>query len=362
MIQTLYMSIDYGASATKAFFGLTTDNYSILVMPPQSIELDKNLLSKYPENSNHESRAWVGLNERYYAVGNLAKTYSAISARRPLKSDSVLEKTCAVVSIAAEMLKLGSKFKLVLNYVLPPGELGNRANRELLVAEFKNALKDFDTPSGRMRVNLIACDGYPEGMGLLLFHRKYFLESASKTIAVFMLGFRNSSVFYSRKGAIGGYETNDLGFSFHLKHIVSNSPGYKIDELIEPVYRYQRQPSNEILFKPILKKRPEQQDVELASLKEVIKVSKDYYWNMIRTWIYECLDSDIDRVIICGGTADYLKPELVEYLQPKFPPTTNGRSELYFHSSIDLPSKVQEKKMGYRLADIFCLWLEHFPK
>jgi hypothetical protein len=362
MAEILYVSIDYGASCIKAFFGLSSSGYQILTMPPQSIELDKSLLPAPTEDSNYENRAWVGLNERYYAVGNLAKTYSAISARRPLKCDSVLEKTCAVVSIAAQMLKLGNKFKLVLNYVLPPGELGDRANRDLLVAEFKNALKDFDSPSGRMRVNLIACIGYPEGMGLLLFHRKHFPESVSKEIAVFMLGFRNSSVFYSRKGVIDGYETTDLGFSFHLKHIVSNSPGYKIDELIEPVYRYQRQSSNEILFKAILKKRPEQQDLELASLKEVIKVSKDYYWNMIKTWVYECLDSDVDRVIICGGTADYLKPELVEYLQPKFPPTTNGRSELYFHSSIDLPSKVQEKKMGYRLADIFCLWLEHFPK
>jgi hypothetical protein len=361
MIETLYMSIDYGASATKAFFGLNIGGYEILVMPPHSIELDRDSLSKYPENSNAENQAWVGLSERYYAVGNLAKTYSAISARRPLKCDSVLEKTCAVVSIAAQMLKLGHRFKLVLNYVLPPGELGNRANRDLLVTEIKNALKDFDTPSGKMRVNLIACEGYPEGMGLLLFHRKHFSESVSKTIAVFMLGFRNSSVFYSRKGVVGGYETNDLGFSFHLKDIASNSPGYKIDELIEPVYRYQRQSSNEVLFKPILKRRPEQQGDELASLKEVIKVSKNYYWNMIRTWIYECLDSGVDRVIICGGTTDYLKSELVEYLQPKFS-TTNGKSEVYFHSSIDLPSKVQEKKMGYRLADIFCLWLEHFPK
>jgi hypothetical protein len=360
MPETLYVSLDYGASCIKAFFGLTSSGYQILTMPPQSIELDKSLLPEPTEDPNYENRAWVGISERYYAVGNLAKTYSAISARKPLKSESVREKTCAVVSIAAQMLKLGNKFKLVLNYVLPPGELGDSANRNLLMAEFKSALKDFDSPSGRMRVNLISCSGYPEGMGLLLFHRRHFSESVSKTIALFMLGFRNSSVFYSRKGVVSGYETNDLGFSFHIKHIASQSPGYNIDELIEPVYTYQRQSSDETLFKSILKRRPEQQDVELANLKEVIKVSKGYYWTMIKTWIDECLDSDINRVIICGGTADYLKSDLADYLNPKFPATSSGKSRVYFHSSINLPAEVQAKKMGNRLADIYCLWLEHF--
>jgi hypothetical protein len=358
-VETLYVSIDYGASATKAFFGLTANGYQILTMPPQSIELDKSLLASATINSNYENQAWVGINECYYAVGNLAKTYSAISARRPLKSEFVLQKTCAIISVAAKILGLGNKFKLILNYVLPAGEL-NSGSSSLLVANLKSTLKDFDSSTGRMRVNLISCTPYPEGMGLLLFHRKHFPEATSRTIAVFMLGFRNSSIFYSRKGVIGGYETNDLGFSFCLKHLVSRSVGYNIDDLIEPIYKYQ-QPTDESHLKRVLRTMGDtEQAIELSGLKELIKVSRIYYWTMIKTWIDECLDSGIDRVIICGGTADYLKPELEAHLKPKFPPIMNGKNELYFHSSINLPGAVQSEKMGNRLADIYCLWLEHF--
>jgi hypothetical protein len=359
-METLYLSIDYGASSTKVFFGLTANTYEILVMPPHSIELDKNLLPPPSTDTNYENRTWVGINDRYYAVGNLAKTtYSAISPKKPLKVESLLQKTCAVVYIAAQVLNLGAKFKLVLNYVLPPGELGNNSNRDLLLTDFKNVLKLFDTPNGKMRIGLLSCKGCPEGMGLLLFHRKHFPESSDRSIGLFMIGHRNASMFTSKKGVIGGYETNDLGFNFYLKQIASRSAGYNIDDLIEPIYKYQ-QPADESHLNRVLRAiDKERKAIELSNLKELIKTSRFYYWTMLKTWIDECLDSDIDRVIICGGTADYLRPELEAHLKPKFPPIVNGKKELYFHSSINLPGAVQAEGMGFRLADVYCLWLEH---
>jgi hypothetical protein len=362
-MEILYLSIDYGASSTKVFFGLNANDYQTLVMPPHSIELDKSLLPAPSTDTNYKDMTWVGMNDRYYAVGNLAKTtYSAISPKKPLKVESLLQKTCAVIFIAAQALGLKHKFKLVLNYVLPPGEIGSSSNRDLLVTDVKSTLRLFFTPSGKMQVGLMSCKGYPEGMGLFLFHRKHFPESLDRSIALFMLGHRNASVFTSRKGVIGGYETNDLGFNFYLKQITSKSVGYNLDDLIEPIYNYQQQRDDSCLQTILRTKNKEQQAIELSELKLAIKAARSYYWTMIKTWIDECLDSGIDRVIICGGTADYLKPELLAHLKPKFPPIMNGKSELYFHSSINLPGAVQSKGLDYRLADIYCLWLEHFPK
>jgi hypothetical protein len=360
-METLHVSIDYGASSTKVFFGLTASAYEVLIMPPHSIELDKSLLPPPSTDTNYENRAWVGIEDRYYAVGNLAKTtYSAIAPKKPLKVESLLQKTCAVIYIAAQVLGLEKKFGLVLNYVLPPGELGNSSNRDLLTTDLKNVLKLFDTPSGKMRVRLISCGGYPEGMGLLLFHRKHFPESADRSVGLFMIGYRNASMFTSRKGVVGDYQSNDLGFNFYLKQITSRSAGYDLDDLIEPIHKYQ-QPTDEVYLRKILRaKDKERQEIELSDLKELITASRSYYWTMLRTWIDECLDSDIDRVIICGGTADYLRRELETHLKPKFPSIMNGKSELYFHSSINLPGSVQSKGMGFRLADVYCLWLEHF--
>jgi hypothetical protein len=356
-MQTLYLSIDYGASATKVVLGLNRQDYQILVMPPEQIELDRALLPATTTDNNYVNRAWVGLGDKYYAVGHLAQTYSAISARKPLKSEFINQKTCAVVWVAAQILGLGHKFRLVMNFVLPPGELGDKTNRDLLVTNLQNALKSFDTPSGKVQVNLKGCVGYPEGLGLLLFHRKHFPEAQQRNIAIFMLGFRNSSVFYARQGVIGGYQSNDLGFSFCLKHLVTQCVGYNIDDLITPVCKYQETGNDRDLY-PVLRTSGDRKVTELANLQQQIKISKVYYLTLLKTWIDESIDSAIDRVLVCGGTADYIRPELGQYLESKVLPIQPGKSECYFHSSIKFPDRVRAMNMGYRLADIFCLWGE----
>lgn len=355
-MQTIYVSIDFGASSTKGFYGLDAENYFPLLMPPDYIQVDRELLADFSPTSNPVDSVWIGFDDKFYALGYLAKTLHAIPTRKPLKTVSAIQKICAAVWIASQKLKLGQKFKIFLSCVLPAGEMGTNEDIRIFKEDVWRVLKNFETPTGAMKIGLSKFECAPEGGGVLTFHQRMFTDANLKTIAIFMLGYRNSSVFFCRRGTVDGYRSEDLGFSFLIDRVAAATV-YKAENLIYPLAKFQQTEEDSFLI-PLLKHTGDRGVAELEALRKQILLARRHYTNLIITWMDEILDPTIDRLIVCGGTADYLKLDLEKHFVPKFPKSENGKSEVWFQGSLRLPPKVEALDMQNRMSDAYCLYFE----
>jgi hypothetical protein len=69
---------------------------------------------------------------------------------------------------------------------------------------------------------------------------------------------------------------------------------------------------------------------------------------MLTSWLDNVLPDDVDEIVFCGGTADYLMKEL------------NGhypRTPLSWNASIEIPANIDISGLGNRLCDVYSLFL-----
>jgi hypothetical protein len=55
---------------------------------------------------------------------------------------------------------------------------------------------------------------------------------------------------------------------------------------------------------------------------------------------------NVDEVVLCGGTADYLRPELSEYF---------SGSSIFWHG-VELPEQLRTQQLGNRLCDAYGMY------
>jgi hypothetical protein len=69
-------------------------------------------------------------------------------------------------------------------------------------------------------------------------------------------------------------------------------------------------------------------------------------------WLKEVLpnNNELDELIICGGTADYLREEL-DAVFPTIP--------IVWHGDVKIPQNLNEQWLGNRLADVWALSVYH---
>jgi hypothetical protein len=97
-----------------------------------------------------------------------------------LKKNNATYKVLAAVWVLAQNYQLGNQLDLSLACFLPPGEYRDRENFQ---TQLETALKEFETPTGIFKVNLIDFNCKPEGAGVFMHHRRKVGSSAlSKTV------------------------------------------------------------------------------------------------------------------------------------------------------------------------------------
>ena len=394
----LLLAIDFGASATKALASLvgTPSDCITLSMSPHCVEVDDDsLLIDDPDFSEHQS--WVTIEGKSYALGNLATTKFNSSLKvKPLKFTSAVQKACAVISIFAQKFQLPERFELSLTFVLPPAEW---EHKQTIAARINAAVKNLVTPRGRIKIKLKSLSPFPEGMGLLLGQELNLKEIA--TIAVVMVGFRNTSIFMANYGSVNGSQTSDLGFHNLLKEIAGKT-GYRIEDLIEPVFNYtyfkqqiaqythqidnrerglrdfsgfdyshrdrlkrelelfdckltECQVESELVFNPLLKNSGEDRVAEVDMLIAVIEKENITYSVRIEDWLNEMMPARADLILLGGGTVEYLNEDFKSFLEKKI--IKNGRAKLHTHLAIDIPESIKLSSISKeRFADIYSLW------
>ena len=118
-MEYLYVVIDYGSSLIKVEYGKELnhcpDYFSmqpeVIKVSPIAIEGYQELFTKSPTNY-----AYVGTEGTYYAVGRLAQEdfRSTANLSEP-KLSCAVERTLAVIAVAAQKSEVGKKFKLFLS-------------------------------------------------------------------------------------------------------------------------------------------------------------------------------------------------------------------------------------------------------
>ncbi|WP_013325717.1 ParM/StbA family protein [Gloeothece verrucosa] len=345
--QSLIMAIDGGGSSTKIIGGLNFVLRSVIAMEPEMIQVPRELLSEYDAGVLPKDCAWVGLGGKYLAVGYLARCQATVTPMlsQP-KMSLAIPKIAAAVWVLKEMFNLPSQLRLSLATVLPPGEYKDKDNLE---SALKEALKVFETPTGKMRVNLVEFDCKPEGGGLFMYHKaKRGKENIYNTnVAVVMLGYRNISTLVFNRGKKGEYLTTDLGFAKFIRGVIKETAGYNDQSLTPALALYGDGRSDEPLTKVLRYRDKADKEDELIRLKKAIVAVRRQYEIQVANWLTDVLPPDVGEVLLCGGTADYLKKMLFELFSDK---------DIYLHAKLTMPDDIQEWGMGNRWADIWCIW------
>ncbi|NJN13386.1 MAG: ParM/StbA family protein [Richelia sp. RM1_1_1] len=348
------LTIDFGGSGTKGIVQIRGGKPTALWMEAAVIEAPytslafqtRNLGNAYPENT-----AWVGIGEDYRAVGYLARSiYSATPRLKPRKYELALYKTLAAIWVIKQKFKLSDSFDISLALLLPPGEFEDSA---LLKPMLKEALAEFDTPTKKINANLVGYECFPESGGIYAMYCKNTGEAIRrKVIALVMLGYRNASVIISRRGILNRGKTAKLGMTKMVDLVIEGTSGLEASELIEGIVAAGDEPKPQHFYHLCSSSNI---DAQIEKILSVVNSSRAEYAVALMSWLTEVLPNknELDEVIICGGTADYLREEL----DSVFPTTP-----IVWHGGVEVPQTLNEQWLGNRLADVWALSVYHSIK
>lgn len=337
---------------TKVLFANGSGCVELLCMEPEVAPLSAEAIATYERtklgSADPKDAAYVGVGNEYYAVGYLAKVqFHANAGLSQLKYERAIPKTLAAVWVASQYLELGNKFNVAVAVLLPPGEYESASRLEERLPE---ALMSYKTPTGELNVSLSVFDCKPEGGGIyMMYHKNQGAALKRSTSAVVMVGYRNASVLVSSRGQVSQFKTSELGFVQMVELVIKQTSGQSpTSRLVSAI----ASSGDEFSPKPLLwlarstDANERRQDVQ--KLVEAIKESRATYASMLKSWLSEVLPRELDAVVLCGGTADYLHRELSEHFD---------WVSVSWHSDIVVPSELDPEGMGNRLADVYGMFL-----
>ncbi len=347
----LILALDFGGSATKGVYCTLKQNQTAsLVMEPEVVRISlDSVASEILGVTEPENAAWVNYMGETFAVGYLAKSnYYANQGLKELKYERAVAKTLAFIWAISQKLQLGTKFRLALICLLPPGEF---ENRESFHQHLEAAFAGFMTPTGKMQLILTQFKCLPEGAGIYLAYQKKLGEAIkTKTIALVMVGYRNASVLISDKGMVApDGKTSALGMIRLLEKVVARTSGQNASQLASAVVAAGSDISTTPLTKLLKSTLYTNKRHELMQLQKAIKVARNEYGAVLVSWLDQVVPhSIVSEILFCGGTADYLRRELNSHY---------SGTVCLWGVGADIPSQVDSFGLGSRLADVYSVFL-----
>jgi hypothetical protein len=362
------IAVDFGASATKVI-GICEGVIVSSIMSPEVMEIARSSLAGKLDgysigNRSHSTAeyAFVGVADRYYAIGALARRFGAFQRFKPLKVESAAYKVLAATSLLADRFELGQSFDLSLGCLLPPSEL---ADEDLLKGRLSEFLAAFDSPMGTMNVNLTSASFHPEGAGILELYQHRHPSNLQSKVGILMAGHRNLTCYVATNGMVAGFASCDLGFNSWVKEVMSKTAGYQLETLSVALARYWT--SKDVAALDLILRRQDERSypAEIARLVEVIEQTHKIYCESVFNWLDEQFPSDLAAVMMSGGTADVLQAEFVAYFDARLPAHAElgGKAAIYGSNiGFNLPQLDVPEGYQARMADVYCLWEYLMPK
>lgn len=348
----LALSCDLGGSQTKVIAQIYPDGIPLLItMSPEVADVSFESVKHLNIESGAIDAAWVGLGDEYYVLGRAAKNnFAGTADLKALKYQYALPKLAAILWIACTTFNIKNP-NLMIYLLLPSGESsdGERLSKRLT----ELLLQGINTPTGVLKAKLRNFYVSPEGAGVLSYRmtasNKLYLQ---KSIGILMLGYRNSSFFLCDRGNKGKSETTDLGMSWMVQQFVERtSVGLSKDDfrLVEALV-LAGSGNNAYLRSLSRKSKNEEVEADLALFEQVLPVVRDEYCRALKRWINNI--AVFDEVLICGGTAAFVRNELTNYFKGE-------GITIIWNGNVDIPQSLDTKGLGERLADVWASHINH---
>ena len=331
--------VDPGTSLSKILYIVDEGTVKWMTMGAEYLTLPTASAKSLPIDSGMgqpEDNAWVRLSKtgECHAVGFVASNYRATVSIKKLKHESLPFKILAAVGAIAQREKLGNNFELELGILLPYSEY--LLEKDWL-AELKTALASFYFQDRLFKVKLASFSCKPEGYGIAKFTSRcesadYFHQGNT---AVVMLGYRNTSCLFFRRGTVSKPEsgTTDLGFYTLLDKLIEKVPSLSRSDILKAIkseyektygrvgnnqtyFNYKESPA-EINFASLVKSTTsELMEKEMSKIKLNYDISLNEYWSLLKNWLEETLPrtSSIDAFVLGGGSYDLLSNHFSSYV------------------------------------------------
>ncbi|MUG93297.1 hypothetical protein F7734_13005 [Scytonema sp. UIC 10036] len=339
---TLNLSIDFGGSGSKVIYQFGGSQLQYMMLPPGLEEVNLEDFKRYKDlqvwrgDPLPEDDAWLEWKGSIYVVGDFALEFAAQDRIKERKYENALYKTLAIIGIILEKHQVGAKKRkssspkiiLHLAILLPWNEYNDnerfRKQLELMLKSFK-----FRGVAWDIALKTFLCR--PEGAGLLAIRIKqqgksWFQES---TVLLLMFGHRNTTCLYFEKGIRKVGDSPLLGFSNFLDDVCSRVSGLEREQLARAIFSGLCSSRHKI-YRENRTKHPEWENLEaiksLATARDeqlraseakdiaraIIDATPDY-WFRVCKWLDSKIPFLPDEVIVGGGAAVFLEPELEEY-------------------------------------------------
>lgn len=368
----LFLCVDPGASQTKIIYQLKGDDSPhYLLMPPDLEAISQNSLDLYFDSKGwigHPSplqQAWLHVNDEVFAVGAFASKFDPEDRLNELKYENALYKVLAAVGVIREQHELNPRKKLILQLalLLPANEYNDRQRFREQLTLYLNRFS-FRGRTLKFKLERFLCR--PEGGGLasIALVRNGLGWLQQRKLGVLMLGHRNVSALYFEYGEMKTTDSPLIGFSGLIDSVVARTSGLSRDGVARAVNQGLDAAGNSIFVRHYQNSYSERENYytehprwqELQPIKDLatakdsslraseieaivaaINGATEQYWSKLSKWIGRTFDDTPDAVIVSGGAARFLQPELENYFNCEpihnydFSLENRGR-KIYFHT------------------------------
>lgn len=341
----LFVCLDPGGSQTKIIYQLEGESKPrYLLMSPEVEEISQASLDFYFNSKgwigypDPIQQAWIQVDKKIYVVGAFANHFDPSDRLKELKYENALYKVLAALGVIVEKHDLPhkKKLKLQLALLLPANEYNDR---QRFMERLAQLLESFSFRGRVMRFKMERFLCRPEGGGLIsiavIRHGIDWLRE--RKVGVVMLGHRNVSALYFESGEMKRIDSPLIGFSDFLDGVVALTSGLSREQLNRAIYHCLDAAGNSLLvghnFIFVDKKRknytqrPDWKEYEpiqnlatandidlweseLTQIVDAIKSMRYQYWSKLKKWLNGVFESPLDAVVISGGAARFLEPEL----------------------------------------------------
>lgn len=359
----LDLAVDVGGSSTKLLYQLRQwQEPKYLLVPPEVELIAPERFAEYQQmkgwigSPSPEQEAWLELGNQIAVVGKFAAKFDPKDRLHELKYENALYKVLAGIGIIVQKheMRAQKQLRVRLAILLPWNEYTDRSKFQV---KLEKLLADYQFRGTRLKVKLETFLCRPEGGGLAVaaLGQKGTGWLRNKRIAVLMLGHRNVTALYFEYGELKSGDSPLLGFNLFLERVCSLKSGLNRDTLATALFRaraskeaqqqiYQARgtyyPNWQELeeIKALATARdPELRQQEISQIHQALRTANQEYWGKLCQWFERVLPERLDEVIISGGAAHFLEPDLEEQFNCQPNSSYTGYS--------------QRREAGYRVWD-----------
>jgi len=368
---SITIAMDFGSSLSRAI-GSFSSEPELIFLNPQVVQVPQRSIENYERykigQSKPEDSAWLKFFGNYYAVGFLAKRYFySEHSLQSLKVDTAIAQSLALIGSFAHRHELAN-FSLNLGVLLPWNELRDQEKYRLHLSQ---ALTNFVFRGKTLSVSLESFTALPEGGGIFARGRVPLLNQIKQNnprfhnIVVIMLGYRNASILVIEKGELSKGSTGNFGLARMIEKIQSFTSGQTPDLLVPVICQVGSKLGKRAIETLARSNQRELRKKEIAEISQAIADARVEYFSLLRNWLLQHIspESQIDELIISGGTALYLKSELMELFKSfSIINPLNWCETLEENVVHSFGDTVPNNCLEYRLADVyglFCKMVNH---